>query len=450
MKKGIKYGCFLLGVMLLFTFISNAADSFLVAQVITELPSSKKIEHIVECDGVVKKSAEVPILCEEGLLWGPIYVEQGEIVEEGEVLAELSCEQMEEKIASLENEIKILKLQKASKDAEWNAQTAEKKRAYERAKADYEQAVAEKEMKEAQAVKEEQAAADALNAYLEAEREGKLKETKTVEREAEKQQLLAVLQEKQAQKETVEQEELKVLKTAERAVEDASAAMGNDLDFVAEIAKITIEEKQQTLEKLQKIKEQEGKIRAPKKGMIVGVSAVTGQKTTDTAAFTMAADASGVKITANINNSEAAYIQLQDEVTVKKGGREYEEFRVQSMNWQDSESVTVLLASDAYEGDFSMGESVTVKVTKQSELYDMAVLLEAVHSDSEGDFVYVLDEKQTVLGSELFARKVEVTIAEKNSVYAALEPGILSNTDEIIVDCDRYISAGERVRLQEP
>ena len=47
------------------------------------------------------------------------------------------------------------------------------------------------------------------------------------------------------------------------------------------------------------------------------------------------------------------------------------------------------------------------------------------------------------------ARKVEVTVRDKNNSYAALEEGSLSSEQQVIISTDREISEGSPVRLQE-
>ncbi|MEF2653586.1 MAG: hypothetical protein U0M37_05220, partial [Blautia sp.] len=64
-------------------------------------------------------------------------------------------------------------------------------------------------------------------------------------------------------------------------------------------------------------------------------------------------------------------------------------------------------------------------------------------------FVYVTDKENTILGEQLVARKVEVTVRDKNNSYAALEEGSLSSEQQVIISTDREISEGSPVRLQE-
>ena len=55
----------------------------------------------------------------------------------------------------------------------------------------------------------------------------------------------------------------------------------------------------------------------------------------------------------------------------------------------------------------------------------------------------------TFVGEELVARKVEVTVRDKNNSYAALEEGSLSSEQQVIISTDREVTEGSPVRLQE-
>ena len=54
-----------------------------------------------------------------------------------------------------------------------------------------------------------------------------------------------------------------------------------------------------------------------------------------------------------------------------------------------------------------------------------------------------------MLGEETVARKVNVSIVEKNGEYAALSDGSLSEDDSVIVESDTMLANGEKVRLKE-
>lgn len=58
-----------------------------------------------------------------------------------------------------------------------------------------------------------------------------------------------------------------------------------------------------------------------------------------------------------------------------------------------------------------------------------------------------METRDTVLGQQTEAVKMEVEVLEKNRQFAALEPSALNESSRIITDTDRYVAAGDRVRL---
>ena len=61
----------------------------------------------------------------------------------------------------------------------------------------------------------------------------------------------------------------------------------------------------------------------------------------------------------------------------------------------------------------------------------------------------VVEKQNTILGEQEKAVKEEVKILDKNEMYAALESESIKEDSQIIADSDRYVEAGDRVRLRE-
>lgn len=79
-----------------------------------------------------------------------------------------------------------------------------------------------------------------------------------------------------------------------------------------------------------------------------------------------------------------------------------------------------------------------------------AVPLSALYYDNNQAYVLVVEETETVLGTERIARRVDVTVLDKNEEYAALQEGTLTAEQDIITGADRNVEPGGRVRLEEP
>lgn len=462
--------------MFLCTVVSRAADSLTVAKVTVETASAKKIEHIVKANGMVEKNRELAVITEADLLVKTVFVSEGEKVEENAVLAQVDLSQLEEVMQGIRNEIKILELQNTqAKETEAAAQKS-KATTQKRANEDYNRAVQENTAAVQQAQKELQDAKEALSAYEASQKsrtdkqlgqekdtadsqkdselsgnsqEGASSGTTTQSAEDDKsglESLQAEVKRTQEAYDTAVAAYQQAIREAGRLMEDADDTVISK-DVSIESNQITIEEKQNKLQKLEKIKQNEGKITAPVSGIITQISLFVGQKTSDTAAFTMADISSGMRFVAEISKEDGKYVQVGDEVTLEITGKKLTQLNVEAIEQKqegDGLRVTVLLPPDS----LSIGDSATMSVVKQSELYETTVPYSAIHSEDGRDYVYVAEQQETILGEEYIVRALEVDILDKNEIYAALSEMTVNSETKIITESDRYIEPGSRVRLQ--
>lgn len=437
-------------VMLIFTVLSRITASFTVARVRVESPSEKKIEHVVSVMGSVEKNRELAVVTEPDILVRTVHVKEGQKVMEGEVLAELSMEHLAEQIAALQDEIRVLKLTNEALAENQKIQEQSRQQTADRAKEDCEQALADAERQVELAAEELQGAKDAYDSYVTANPGSSLSDEVYAQ--------LAALKEAAEAKQRDYESALLAYRDAqkndERAKEDA--VRPPEADYTEEINNIQIARKEKALERLKALEEEQGQILAPAESIVTEVYLKTGQKTTDTAAVTLADISSGMRFTAHIEKADAKYISVGDEVTLEKNRKQVSGLTVDTVetNEDGSLEVTVLLGAGGT-GDenvpsmFSIGDSAALELRKVSYSSRTAVPLGALHEENGKYYVYVLETEETVLGSQYFARRVDVVVKEKNSAYAALEEGTLTSDSQVVTDCDRYIEAGSRVRLWE-
>lgn len=463
----------LLMVMLAFTVISRAAASFTTAQVETEAPSARKIDHTVTAEGVVEKNRELAVLTQPGLLVKTVYVSEGEKVSANTVLAQLEPESIKEAMDSLENDILVLKLQNEA--AENNAAKEQQERDVQqkRAREDYQRTMDAQAALVAEAEERLRKAREALAAFDQQSNSPKQDEEKpsgnpsggegtqepsgdqpggedaqepSRDQAATRAELEHDVNEAQSAYEAALMGQEQAGVEAARQVEDAARAGAKDNSI--KINSLSIEEKEKELEKLKELAEKGGTVTAPVDGVVTRMALVTGQRTTDTAAVTMADISSGMRYTAQISEEDGKYVAVGDNVTLKAGGKEYKDLQILSLE-QDSENkmitVTVLLGPDT----LSIGDTATLTITKQSESYPLTLPASAVRMDNNKSFVLVIEEEETVLGVQLEARRVDVTVEDQNGRYAAVSSEVLSENSRVITFCEDYIKAGDRVRLRE-
>lgn len=452
----------LLIVMLAFTVISRAAASFTTAQVEAEAPSARKIDHTVTAEGIVEKNRELAVLTQPGLLVKTVYVSEGEKVSANTVLAQLEPESIQEAIDSLKNDILALKLQNEA--AESNAAKAQQERDTQRkrAKEDYQRTMEAQAALVAEAEERLKNAQDALAAFDQqsdspvqeeerppgSESGGENSNGEALKsRAAVRAELENAVNEAQNAYEAALRGQEQAGVEAARQVEDAAKSEAKDNSI--QINNLSIEEKEKELEKLKELTENGGTVTAPVDGVVTQMALITGQRTTDTAAVTMADISSGMRFTAQINEEDGKYVAVGDAVILKAGGKEYGDLQILSLE-QDSENkmitVTILLDPDI----LSIGDTAVIQTTKQSDSYPLTVPAGAIRMDNSKNFVLVIEEEETVLGVQLAARRVDVTVVDQNGRYAAISSEVLSESSRVITFCEDYIKAGDRVRLREP
>ena len=98
---------------------------------------------------------------------------------------------------------------------------------------------------------------------------------------------------------------------------------------------------------------------------------------------------------------------------------------------------------------FSIGEKASIKIVNESAKYPCTVPATSVYTDKGKSYIFIVQSEDTVLGKQDVARKMEVPVLEKNSVYAELEADSLPDGSRIIADTDRYVEEGSRVRVME-
>lgn len=238
------------------------------------------------------------------------------------------------------------------------------------------------------------------------------------------------------------------IQSANRTLEDAKAPENVDT-ATALTANDDLEEKQLAVDKLQKVMDVNGKITAPSDGLITKVNVTTGETTTEDTAIRISDQSAGYKFTATLDKTSAKYLSKDDKVTLDLGnGTTVEGLTVQSIDVSAEDKNSYELTVSIPAKVKKLGSIATLKVEKASKKYDTCVPLGALHSDGGKYFVYVINEKDTILGTETAVDKVQVDILDKNNEQAAIE-GSFSWGQKFVLTSSKTLRNGDRVRLVE-
>lgn len=234
--------------------------------------------------------------------------------------------------------------------------------------------------------------------------------------------------------------------TGGRAIQSASLPTGSN--HSAQIGQITYEQMELELQQLEQLLQVQGEVCAPVPGIVTRTQVQTGEKTTDTTAMLLADLSKGCRFTGTVSREQSQYIGVGDKVTLKAVGssRQYTDLPVTT--FAPAEDGTSRITVQLPQNTLHIGASAELRYTRKSQGYPCCVPLSALHLDERNQpYVLVAEPVDTVLGQQMQARKVSVTVLEKNETMAALAEGAVGSSDQIIIGSDKSVDSGSRIRV---
>ena len=458
-KKLIQATCLFFVMMLIFTILSRVSDSVNVIQIQTKNPANQMITHEVKGSGKVEGSQEVAVFVLENLQVEQVMVHAGQTVKKGDILLKLSQNSIQAALKNLDDKVKTLEGQE--KDLESQKKVNSQKRAAEQAWAgnSYDLAVqsgnvsvdnaraevqiAQQRLDEFYREKEAKTSGDDLSGFTDGE-EGFNDGEITVTQEDDSATETALQDDLRARQEALNEViagKNQTLASAGKAVADASTPEASDS---------TLENLQRELENATVLQSTEGVISSPSDGVIKSLSVQTGDLTGQTAAVVLYSADGALRMTGTISKEDIKYVSAGADVKITdNNNNDISGATVENIteNKEDNDirDLSIIIPADS----LSIGQSGDFSISKDAGPYSCCVPLSALYSEEGKVYVYVTDTENTVLGTVMVARKVEVTVQDKNQTTAALVEGSLSTDQAVIVQADRELKDGSRVRISE-
>ena len=479
-------------LMLLFTFLSRAADSVNVAQVETKTAQNQVITHEVTGTGKVMGTRERAVFTQEGQKVEQVYVQEGQNVKKGDALLKFSVKYLKKTIKEKQDAIDVLqgkindlisaesvnqqKRNNEFSDAQENYNSAVSSGNYSVQAAQNEAAIARQKLQDYYAqrdaaqndvqdkIPDEEKFSDSSE-FDDPENSGDSGNTDRTDSEGNKNtsgngdnsnaqdnsQEQALIDDIRAKEEAVNEAMLsrrRELQSAEQAIRDTQ--IGDASDSTLENTQAELETAQKDLETLQKVLARKGKVKAPCDGVIKSLSAVTGSQTGAEAAVVLYESKGTFRFQAEVSKDDLKYIKSGGEVILKGADeKEITGAKVESVKEDSSNENQYILSVQVPEGTLSIGDTAEFTISQDAGPFNACVPLSALYEENGRYYVYVTDTQNTVLGEVLVARKTYVNVKDKNSSTAALENGDLSSDQKIVTSSDREISSGSRIRLLE-
>ncbi|WP_195958725.1 efflux RND transporter periplasmic adaptor subunit [Clostridium saudiense] len=408
-KKAVKALFAFLVLMIGCTMLSRAADSMTIPRIKVDTPKSKTIVDEVKAKGVVAKNREEKISVVEGLKIDYVNISVGSSIKVGDTLVELDKDDLQAKVDEIKKNIE------------------QEQKTLSRATEDYNKAINTKKKAVQTALNEMNTAKQALDNYnnlSEEEKDSMMEESLKADYESKKE-------------------------LYNSAVTDSNDTVDLDRSLQDTKDSLKIEEYNKELAKLQPLLDASGKIVSEKEGIVTSVVAENGGVTTDTIA-SIADKNEGYKFVGEIDKSNRTLVKQGQTVALNLGSSGIiENLTIDSISKNDDNPDTLKVTVVLPVGIGEIDESGEIIVSSKSKKYGTCVPLAALRQgDGDSYYILVVTEKETVLGEELTAKKVDVKVEKRDGEYAAVSDGSLGRNDKIIIDSNKRVEDGDRVRLE--
>lgn len=216
-----------------------------------------------------------------------------------------------------------------------------------------------------------------------------------------------------------------------------------DISALGAIDGISAVYTQAEIEQLEQLVNQQGVISSPFSGVISNVEAEVGTESTQT--FCTIYDTSkGYLFACELPAAQASDCQTGLSAVIKQGDQT-ETAAITAIS-ENAENDTVDITIQLTATDWKVGPADAEIVLSEQD-YDLCLPNTAIHQDNQGDFVFAVEEKNTVLGTQNVLVRIPVTVLEVGQSQTSIEGAILPE-DSIVVQSTRSLEAGSKVRVK--
>jgi len=474
------------GVFLVFMLVCGIVSRGIYAQqmprVKTAVIQTKMLNHKVEGEGVVEAKQEMPFTLPPGLLVAGVCVRQGQKVEQGDVLLYLDMDSLEKMYREKQQELDLAKTRLSDYKAGVAAEEKDRQTNLNRANEDYNNTKNETDSDLAGANQAYQDALDALkdfpslkkykkqkmeedkkyrklqeaaqNLYATEEDRQALKDYKsqlesTLESQykEEKQSLEEARAQREAELSALQKEQGEKMAAAGRALEDAKKPEAAEVS-----AELELEQAADRIEEecgiYKSYLDAQGAVTAQEESYVSRILVEAGGITAESGVMVLSTIGETLFFTGNITKEDKKYVTAGDAMSISFGSSRFlSDIPVIAIGETEDGGYKVT-AEISSEGR-SIGENGSFSLVRQTESYSGCVPLSALRTENYEDFVYYIEEQETILGTELVVKKRKVKVVDKDEEFAALEGSPFTEEEKLIIDADKEFNPGSRVRMEE-
>lgn len=430
------------------TVLSRAAASVLVAQVQVEKTGRGKLSYSYGGNGTVVPEQEKTIF-----LWAGQQVEwaaeTGSAVKAGECLIQFRMEYLQQAIQSKQAELTQLEIQ--VQQQEIAARGTARVPSAERALQNLEDA--QKKLEDAQ--EKERKVQEEYDQIDGSALEGQ-------------QELKAALDQAQADAEAARQAVDQARTEYQFALKEDSAQNTNEANSIqsaqlgVQSQQVQADKARRELEELTAYQNAGGRICAEEDCTVLMSGVQTGAFTTG--AEVMVTGIGGWKLKGLADAKDKEKLKAGTEAEIRLGAGKKRTVKIESVAAERSEGSEGGAGGSGSDSRFLQfcwyarlpentaagnGNTFTWNVNAASDQeYEQIIPLSALREDTAGAFCLILLEEKNMLGTVQTAKRIPVTVLEKDAQKAAVT-STLKESDQIIASSEKYVEEGERVRIKE-
>ncbi len=448
-KRAVLALAVFLAFMAVCTVIAEGIYKSGLARVRVTSPQRQSLSHRVTGTGSVLPGQTYGIYTQPGIRVHTVFLLPGQHITAGDNLLQLDLGDLEEMIQGMESEKALY----GARLEDWNRQAEildrEKRLALERLEEDYEGLVkAQDLMLESSQLAwvQKKLAREQAQAQLEQLQEDGTGDQASLRAQVE----MLRLEEEQALKaaENAALQREKALKEADRQLEDARAATYRETADRVELER-KLSETEEALAGLYALREVEGMLQAPEDGYLLSCHIKTGERTGDGACFLYAAQKTAGVVEVSLGRENAGAISLGDRVELSYKSPAGENKRFQgSISYLEQTDGGVAVRIPLEDAGAVPGQSVNMEYEYTSGPYETVLPVSALYGNGSGGYVvYLVEEREGILGMEERLRKIPVRLLEENGEVAAVSGAALTPESLVVQSADKELAEGDAVRV---
>lgn len=415
---------------------SRVTASITKAKVTVTKASAQIISHNIYLNGTIEARDHFLQYVPAGLSISSIRVSPGENIEKGDVLFIIDVRKLQEEIETLEAEITSI-----SKKDELTISRAEENYQNTKATAEEQIAMAYRDYADA-----EQAYNEYVNNHIIIDSEENAGNEDSEYSDMHVTELEELKKVAWDTYETILREQTILVESAEDALQQTKE------DIALEQSTKKAEDR---IKKLEFYAYNGGQFLSEYSGIVSNIFVQPGVATTEGTAVLISDSTDGVRLSAVLPEEYRAEITANSTITLTGIGLTGEQMSytvsdIDITNDSDSKYIeekgyklSAMIPGDIY----MVGSNISVNIKNKSEEYNTCIPLAALRQSGNYQyFIYIVQEQETVLGKEMIAKEMMVTVLDKNEKYVAVEEMISEN---VIVSSNKDISDGSKVMIVE-